>query len=111
MSDVFAGNRRLRSLAFADYFTIECLCLVADTSLSGHRMARELDQVISHRKRPAVIVSDNETEFTSMAILRWSQEQPVERHYNAPGKPQQNAFIESFIGKLRDEPHNERVFS
>ena len=111
VSDVFAGSRRFRVLAVVDDFTAECLCLVADTSLSGLRVARELDQVIAHRKRPTMIVSDNGTEFTSMAILRWSQEQSVEWHYIAPGKPQQNAFIESFNGKLRDELLNETVFS
>ena len=56
-------------------------------------------------------VSDNGTEFTSMAILRWSQERRVEWHYIAPGKPQQNAFAESFIGRLRDECLNETLFS
>ena len=111
VSDVFAGSRRFRVLAVVDDFTAECLCLVADTSLSGLRVARELDEVIAKRKRPAMIVSDNGTEFTSMAILHWSQEQLVEWHYIAPGKPQQNAFIESFNGKLRDEFLNETVFS
>lgn len=111
VSDVFAANRRFRVLAVVDDFTAECLCLVADTSLSGSRVARELDGVIAHRNRPAMIVSDNGTEFTSMAILRWSQEQFIEWHYIAPGKPQQNAFIESFNGKLRDELLNETVFS
>jgi putative transposase len=72
VSDVFAGSRRFRVLAVVDDFTAECLCLVADTSLSGLRVARELDEVFAHRKRPAMIVSDNGTEFTSMAILRWS---------------------------------------
>jgi putative transposase len=67
--------------------------------------------VIAARKRPAMIVSDNGTEFTSMAILRWSQDQCVEWHYIEPGKPQQNAFIESFKGKLRGEFLNETVFS
>ena len=110
VSDVFAASRRLRVLAVVDDFTAECLCLVADTSLSGLRVARELDTVIATRKRPAMIVSDNGSEFTSMAILRWSQERFVEWHYIAPGKPQQNAFVESFNGKLRDELLNETVF-
>ena len=111
VADTFAGNRRMRIFALVDDFTAECLCLVADTSLSGLRVARELDGVIAARKRPALIVSDNGTEFTSMAILRWSQERCVEWHYIEPGKPQQNAFIESFNGKLRDEFLNETVFS
>ena len=111
VSDVFAASRRFRVLAVVDDFTAECLCLVADTSLSGLRVARELDTVIAARERPAMIVSDNGSEFTSMAILRWSQEQIVEWHHIAPGKPQQNAFVESFNGKLRDELLNETVFS
>lgn len=92
MSDVLAGSRRFRVLAVVDDYTAECLCLVADTSLSGLRVARELDTVIASRKSPAMIVSDNGTEFTSMAILLWSQERLVEWRYIAPGKPQQNAF-------------------
>ena len=111
VSDVLAGSRKFRVLAVVDDYTAECLCLVADTSLSGLRVARELDTVIASRKCPAMIVSDNGTEFTSMAILLWSQERFVEWHYIAPGKPQQNAFIESFNGKLRDEFLNETVFS
>ena len=60
---------------------------------------------------PPMCVSDNGTELTSMAILRWSQETRVEWHYIAPGKPQQNAFIESFNGRLRDELLNETLFT
>jgi putative transposase len=58
-----------------------------------------------------MIVSDNGTELTGMAILRWSQETRVDWHYIAPGKPQQNAFIESFNGRLRDELLNETLFA
>jgi putative transposase len=111
VSDVFAQGRRFRVLAVVDDFTAECLCLIADTSLSGLRVARELDSVIASRRRPLMIVSDNGSEFTSMAILRWSQERIIDWHYIAPGKPQQNAFIESFNGRLRDELLNETVFS
>ena len=111
VSDVFAHGRRFRVLAVVDDFTAECLCLVADTSLSGLRVARELDTVIATRKAPLMIVSDNGAELTSMAILRWSQERQIEWHYIAPGKPQQNAFIESFNARLRDEMLNETAFS
>jgi putative transposase len=72
-----------------DDFTRECLCLVADTSLSGARVARELDAVIARRARPLSVVSDNGTELTSMAILKWSQEAAIDWHYIAPGKPTQ----------------------
>jgi putative transposase len=111
LSDAMTDSRRFRILAIVDDFTRECLVLVADTSLPGLRVARELDAVIAIRGRPAMIVSDNGTEFTSMAMLRWSQERQVEWHYIAPGKPQQNAFIESFNGRLRDELLNETLFS
>jgi putative transposase len=110
LSDAFTDGRRFRILAIVDDFTRECLALAADTSLPGLRVARELDALILARGRPAMIVSDNGTELTSMAILHWSQERQVEWHYIAPSKPQQNAFIESFNGRLRDELLNETLF-
>jgi putative transposase len=97
-------------LAIVDDFTRECLALVADISLSGIRVARELDAVIAARGRPKTVVSDNGPEFTALAMLRWQQETNVARHYIAPGKPIQNAFAESFIGRLRDELLNETSF-
>ena len=87
------------------------VALLADTSLSGQRVTRELDRLIAERGAPGTIVSDNGTEFTSMAMLSWVQETGIDWHYIAPGKPTQNAFIESFNGKLRDERLNERLFS
>jgi putative transposase len=109
-SDAFACGRRFRILAVVDDFTRECLALEADMSLSGARVARELDAVIAARGKPVSVVSDNGTELTSAAILRWSQDRGVGWHYIAPGKPQQNAFAESFIGRLRDECLNETLF-
>ena len=79
--------------------------------MPGLRVARELDTIIARRDKPQTCVSDNGSELTSMAILKWSQERAVEWHYIAPGKPQQNAFAESFIGRLRDECLNETLFS
>jgi putative transposase len=111
LSDAFADGRRFRILAIVDDFTRECLALVPDTSLPGLRVVRELDRLIAWRGRPTMCVSDNGTELTGMAILRWSQETRVEWHYIAPGKPQQNAFIESFNGRLRDELLNETLFT
>lgn len=110
-SDALSDGRRFRILVVVDDFTRECLALVADTSLPGVRVVRELDGLVVIRGRPATCVSDNGTELTSMAILRWSQEMLVEWHYIAPGKPQQNAFAESFIGRLRDELLNETLFN
>ena len=100
-----------RILGIVDDFTRGCLALVADTSLSGRRVGRQLDAIIADRGKPAACVSDNGTELTSTAILRWSQDSRVKWHYIAPGKPQQNAFIESFNGRLRDELLNETLFS
>jgi len=111
VSDTLTDGRRFRILAVVDDYTRECLCLVADTSLSGRRVVRELDAVMARRDRPHSCVSDNGTELTSMAILRWSQASGVEWHYIAPGKPTQNAFIESFNGRLRDELLNETLFT
>jgi len=110
VSDTFTDGRRFRILTVVDDFTRECLCLVPDTSLSGLRVVRELDAIIAVRGRPLNCVSDNGTELTSMAILRWSQVSLVEWHYIAPGKPTQNAFVESFNGRLRDELLNETLF-
>jgi putative transposase len=111
VSDTLIDSRRFRNLAMVDDFTRECLTLVADTSLSGERVARALDAIMARRGRPLSIVSDNGTELTSMAILGWSQQTLVDWHYIAPGKPTQNAFIESFNGRLRDELLNETLFT
>ena len=111
VSDALTDGRRFRILAVVDDFSRECLTLVADTSLSGVRVARELDAVTTQRGRPLTCVSDNGTELTSNAILKWSQDRRVEWHYIAPGKPQQNAFVESFNGRLRDECLNETLFT
>ena len=103
-ADTLTDGRRFRILVVVDDFTRECLCLVPDTSLSGKRVARELSAIIGRRgARPLLCVSDNGTELTSTAILTWCQDSKVDWHYIAPGKPQQNAFAESFIGRLRDE--------
>ena len=111
LSDAFADGRRFRILAVVDDFTRECLALAADTSLPGLRVVRELDVIIAWRGRPAMCVSDNGTELTGMAVLRFSQERQIEWHYIAPGKPTQNAFIESFNARLRDELLNETLFT
>ncbi len=111
VSDRFTDGRRFRILAVVDDFTRENLTLVADTSLSGLRVTRELGRIAASRSLPGTIVSDNGTEMISMAVFRWCQETGVEWHYIAPGKPTQNAFIESFNGRLRDEYLNETLFS
>ncbi|MFP7675597.1 IS3 family transposase [Marivita sp. S0852] len=110
LSDSFGASRKFRILAVIDDCCRESLCLMADTSISGARVARELDALVRVYGKPGCIVGDNGTEFTSRAILRWADQNDVPWHYIDPGKPQQNAFIESFNGSLRDELLNEEIF-
>ena len=111
VSDQLTDGRRFRILTVVDDCTRECLALVADTSLSGTRVARELDRLMIERGKPKMVVSDNGSELTSNAILTWADQSRVAWHYIAPGKPMQNAFIESFNGRLRDELLNETLFT
>jgi putative transposase len=111
VSDQLTDGRRFRVLTIVDDCTRECLALVADTSLSGVRVARELDRLMSERDKPKMVVSDNGSELTSNAILAWADASGVDWHYIAPGKPMQNGFIESFNGRLRDELLNETLFT
>jgi putative transposase len=111
VSDQLGNGRRFRLLNVIDDFNSECLAAVPDFSLSGLRVIRELEAIIAIRGKPAMIVSDNGTELTSNAVLRWAADQGIEWHYIAPGKPMQNAFVESFNGRLRDECLNEHVFT
>jgi putative transposase len=80
-------GRRFRILTVVDDCTRECLALVADTSLTGTRVARELDRLTIDRGKPAMVASDNGSELTSNAILAWADRPRVEWHYVAPGKP------------------------
>jgi putative transposase len=109
VSDTLADGRRFRVLCVLDDFSRECLATVVDTSLGGARVVRELEWVVNQRGWPHTIVSDNGTELTSNAVLNWAAER-VSWHYIQPGKPVQNAFIESFNSKLRDECLNEHFF-
>lgn len=108
--DQFDCGRRFRVLNIVDDVTRECLAAIPDTSISGRRVARELTALIERRGRPGMIVSDNGTELTSNAILKWCAEHGIEWHYIAPGKPMQNGFVESFNGRMRDELLNETMF-
>jgi len=111
VSDSLTDGRRFRVLCVIDDFSRECLATVVDNSISGTRVSRELDRIVEHRGIPCMVVSDNGTELTSNAILKWQQERQVEWHYIAPGKPMQNGFVESFNGRLRDECLNEHLFT
>jgi transposase InsO family protein len=90
--------------------TKECLGAIPDTSISGRRVARELTTIVARRGKPGSIVSDNGTEFTCNAMLAWCEETGIDWHFIAPGKPIQNAFVESFNGRMRDEFLNETLF-
>ena len=111
VSDQLDCGRRFRILAIYDVCTRQSLAAIADFSLSGRRVARELDLLIARHGRPKTVGSDNGTELTSNAILSWTAETGVDWHYIDPGKPVQNAFIESFNGRLRDEFLNETLFT
>lgn len=107
MSDQTTDGRRLRILIVVDDCTREWLALVADTSLLGARVARELDRLVAERGKPGMMVNDNGSELTSNAILTWADQSRIAWHYIALEKPMRNAFIESFNGRLRDELLNE----
>ncbi len=110
VSDALMDSRRFRILCVIDDFSRECLATAVDNSISGVRVARELDRIAEMRGYPCMVVSDNGTELTSNAILRWQEERGVEWHYIAPGRPMQNGLVESFNGRLRDECLNEHLF-
>lgn len=112
VSDALAWGRKLRMLTVVDTYTRESLAIEVDTSLSGVRVARVLDRVITERSAlPAEIVMDNGPELTSKALDQWAYDRGVHLRFIAPGKPQQNGFVESFNGKFRDECLNEHWFT
>jgi len=97
-----ANGRRFRVLNVVDDFSRECVLQVVDFSISGQRLVRELDRMAAHRSLPKAIVCDNGPEFTSKAMFFWSRQSGVKLHFIQPGKPTQNAFVESFKGKFRE---------
>lgn len=111
MADSLCNGRKIRLLTIVDDYSRESLRVVVDTSLNGERVTRELNQLVLERGVPEEIISDNGTEFTSRAILEWSERNQVAWRYIQPGKPIQNAYIESFNGKIRDECLNEHWFT
>jgi putative transposase len=111
MTDSLATGRRFRTLNVVDDYTRECLRIEVDTSLGGERVARVLEELCRRRSRPQVIVVDHGPEFTSQALDRWAYRRGVKLHFIAPGKPEQNAYVESFNGKFRDECLNEHWFA
>jgi len=110
ISDAIADGRRFRALTIVDDVTRESPAIAVDTSLSGERVARVLDEVGETRGFPKAIVCDNGPEFRSEALDQWADRRGVALLFIQPGKPIQNAFAESFNGRLRDECLNESWF-
>lgn len=110
VQDTFASGRRFRVLTVKDLYTHEALATYTDLSIPGARVADVLDAISHLRARPKAIVCDNGPEFISKALMIWAGED-VELKFIQPGKPIQNAFIESFNGRLRDECLNENEFA
>jgi putative transposase len=109
VSDQLANGRRFRVLNVVDDYSRELVLQVTDFSISGHRVARELNQL--SRKLPKSIVCDNGPEFTSKAMFFWAKQAGVKLHFIQPGRPTQNAFVESFNGKFRDFCLNQHWFA
>jgi putative transposase len=110
MGDTLASGRTFRTLNIVDDASRECLAIEVDRGLSGLRVPRVLDRLALSRSLPRQIVVDNGPEFTSTALDAWAYRRGVELHFIRPGKPVDNAFIESFNGKFRDECLNENWF-
>ncbi len=111
ISDALSEGRKFRSLNIVDDFNRECLAAEVDTSITGARVVRVLERLRERQGLPQVLVMDNGPEFAGQAVDVWAYEQGVKLHFIEPGKPVQNAFIESFNGKMRDECLNEHWFT
>lgn len=111
MSDQLASGRRFRILNIVDDCSRECPGQIVDLSISGERLARFLDDPATVRGLPETLVMDNGPELTSRAMFEWSRRIDVGLHFIEPGKPVQNAFVESFNGRFRDECLNEEWFT
>ena len=102
-TDALASQRHLRILSIVDVFTRECLALETDTSLGSVRIIRALEQIIAERGVPERIRTDNGPEFTSRCFIAWCLDRRIELVHSRPGKPTENAHVESFHGRLREE--------
>lgn len=111
VSDRLWSGRRLKMLTMVDDFTRECPRIEVDFSIGGERVCRVLDEVFTIRGYPNVITMDNGPEFSGRALDEWAYRHGVKLNFIQPGKPVQNAFIESFNGRFRDECLNENWFS
>ena len=103
VSDTLAWGRRIRLFTVVDVFTREALAIEVDTSLPGGRVVRVLERLVLERGAPDEIVLDNGPELAGRALDQWAYERGVWLRFIEPGRPIQNAFVESFQGRLRDE--------
>ncbi len=110
VSDGLVDGRRVRCLNIVDDFTKQCLAIEVDTSLPGKRVVNVLQRLAESRGLPKGITVDNGPEFVSKALDEWAYAVGLQLRFIQPGKPQQNAYIESFNGKFRDECLNEHWF-
>jgi putative transposase len=111
VSDCVSTGKVIRMLTMVDDCTRECPTIEVDTSLGGLRVRRVLDRVAAERGLPEAIVLDNGPEFRGRALAAWSEERGVRLEFIQPGKPVQNAYVESFNGRLRDECLNANWFT
>jgi putative transposase len=111
VSDCVSRGKVIRMLTMVDDCTRECPVIEVDTSLGGLRVRRVLDRIATERGLPEAIVVDNGPEFRGRALAAWSEERGVRLEFIQPGKPVQNAYIESFNGRLRDECLNANWFT
>ncbi len=111
VSDGLSNGRRFRTLNIVDDFSRECPVIEVDTSLPGTRVVRVLERLSETRGLPKAIVVDNGPELISKVLDEWAYRNGVRLHFIEPGKPVQNAFVESFNGKFRDECLNEHWFT
>ena len=101
--DTMAGGRAIRVLSVVDAFTRECLALEVDTSFASRRVTRVLEEIAAERGVPEAIRCDNGPELTSRHFLAWCMDRQIELRHIQPGKPVQNAQVESFHGRMREE--------
>lgn len=109
--DRIASGRTLKCLVIVDDATHEAITVTVEHCMGGNQLTRILDGICAQRGRPTVIRSDNGKEFTGRAMLTWSIRNGVALRLIEPGKPNQNAYVESFNGRLRDECLNEHWFT
>ena len=108
--DTLEDGRRVRLLAVVDDFTRACLAIEVDTSIGGRRVVEVLQRLVETRATPAVLITDNGPEFIGRALDAWAYARGIRLHFIDPGKPNQNAYVESFNGRFRDECLNEHWF-